>query len=183
MKHVVILSILAGALVACKSAYDPASPENAGDPPSANQRVQSTIDAFVADDPGIQRWFDKSHAFAIYWDVSKGGAGVGGARGEGLVYEQGKLVGKTVMTQATIGLQLGGQSWKEVIFLRDKGVLESFKRGNWKTAAQASAVAAKDGASNKANYRNGVAIFITGEEGLMAEASVGGQQFTFEPLK
>ena len=176
------LSVLVLFIAACSTGYDPGSPERAGDSPSANARVQESIDAFLRADPGMKRFFDDSYGYAVFWKVGKGGLIVGGAHGDGLVYEQGKAVGRTELTQATIGAQLGGQTYKEVIFFRDKGALDRFKSGKFETSAQASAVIAADGASADADYRDGVAIFTVGNEGAMVEASVGGQQFSFEAL-
>jgi lipid-binding SYLF domain-containing protein len=85
------------------------------------------------------------------------------------------------MTQVTIGLQLGGQAYKEIIFFENKAALDKFKQGNYEVSANASAIAAKEGASKTANYSMGVAIFTMGTEGLMFEASVGGQKFSYEP--
>jgi lipid-binding SYLF domain-containing protein len=81
----------------------------------------------------------------------------------------------------TIGLQLGGQTYREIIFFKDKTALDSFKRGNYEVAAGASAIAIKEGASKTAAYDNGVAVFTMGTGGLMFEASIGGQKFSYEP--
>jgi lipid-binding SYLF domain-containing protein len=169
-------------LAACSTGYDPDSPEKAGDPPSANARVRETMDALLKADPSMQRFFDNSYGYAIFWKIGKGGAGVGGARGDGLVYEHGRAVGKSTMTQATIGLQLGGQTYREVVFFRDQGTFRNFQGGKYAFSADASAVAAQDGASAAADYRGGVAVFTHPIEGLRAEASVGGQKFSYEPL-
>ena len=177
-----LFAVVLGAL-GCTTGYDPDSPERGGDAPSANRRVQATIDAFLRADPGMQRFFDRSYGFAIFPSVGKGGFVLGGARGDGLVYVQKKLIGTTELVQVTVGAQIGGQSYSEVIFFRDEGVVDHFKRGGFKLSAQASAVAAQDGASSDADYRGGVAIFTVGNEGLMVEASVGGQSFDFDRLE
>ena len=126
-------------------------------------------------------FFKKSYGYAVFPTIGKGGVGVGGAHGKGRVYEKGKYVGDTSMTQLTIGLQLGGQTYSEVIFFKDKAALDKFKGGDYEVAAGASAIALKDGVSKAAEYNNGVAIFTMGTGGLMFEASVGGQKFSFEP--
>ena len=96
-------------------------------------------------------------------------------------HERGTAIGSSSVTQVTIGLQLGGQTYSEVIFFKDKAALDKFKGGDYEVAAGASAVALKDGVSKAAEYNNGVAIFTMGTGGLMFEASVGGQKFSFEP--
>ena len=151
MKYAILAFLLAG-LAACSTGYDPDSPAVKGDTPDQNRRVREAKATFLRADPGLKRFFDKSYGYAIYPKVGKGGLIVGGAHGVGVVYEQGKLIGTSELTQATIGAQIGGQTFSEVIFFRDAGVLTQFKRGKWRAGAQASAVIAKDGASADADY-------------------------------
>src|SRR5262249_18919993 len=106
----------------------------------------------------------------------------GAALGDGQLFEQGRLIGYCDLTQGTIGLQLGGQSYSEIILFENKAALDRFKAGEFATSAQATAVAASSGASATAKYNGGVMIFVTNEKGLMGEASVGGQKFTYQPL-
>jgi lipid-binding SYLF domain-containing protein len=91
------------------------------------------------------------------------------------------VVGEVILTQVTIGAQLGGQAYSEVVFLEDKPTMNGFKRGNFALSAQASAVAAASGASANAKNKQGVAVFTMTGNGLMYEASVGGQRFRFLP--
>jgi lipid-binding SYLF domain-containing protein len=86
------------------------------------------------------------------------------------------------MSQATIGAQIGGQAYYEIVFFETKEALATFKKGEWTMAAQVSAVALKSGASANAEYKDGVAVFTLTKAGAMAEASVGGQKFSYEPL-
>jgi lipid-binding SYLF domain-containing protein len=132
-------------------------------------------------DPGLQKFFDTAAGYAIFPSVGKGAIGVGGAYGHGELYEGRKLAGYCTLTQASIGLALGGQKYTELIFFETKAAVDRFKSGNFAFAAQASAVALKSGVSTNAKYADGVAVFTMGEEGLMYEASVGGQKFSFEP--
>ena len=134
-------------------------------------------------DPGIQKFFDSSAGYAVFPSVGKGGIGIGGAYGEGLVIVDDEVVGKTSLTQVTVGLQLGGQVYSEFIFFKDDTALGDFKRGNYELGAQASAVAATAGASADADYNEGVAIFTHAGGGLMFEASVGGQKFKYEDVQ
>jgi lipid-binding SYLF domain-containing protein len=112
--------------------------------------------------------------------VAKGGAIVGGAYGRGEVYEQGKMVGWADLTQATIGTQLGGQSFSELILFENKAALDNFKNGKLKFAANASAVAMKSGAADSAKYTDGLLVFVEPIAGLMVEAAVGGQSFSYQ---
>ena len=146
------------------------------------QQTQSAIDQFKKTDPGIKTFFSKARGYAVIPTVGKGGIGIGAARGRGLVYEGGRLVGEVKLTQVTIGAQLGGQTYSEVVFLENKETMDSFKKGDFALSAQATATAAASGASANVKYKQGVAVFTMATGGLMYEASVGGQKFNFIPL-
>jgi lipid-binding SYLF domain-containing protein len=133
-------------------------------------------------DPGLNRLFDDAAGYAVFPTVGKGGMGIGGAHGTGVLYEKNVAMGKTTLTQLTVGLQLGGQAYTEVIFFETEHSLASFKKGEFAMAAQVSAVAAKAGASANARYVDGVSVFTLAKGGVMAEASVGGQKFSYRPF-
>jgi lipid-binding SYLF domain-containing protein len=153
--------------------------------PDVNDRmeldVQRAIIAIKKADPGIETFFENAAGYAVFPSVGKGGLVIGGAYGKGLVIVDGKVDGYTSMSQATIGLQLGGQKYSQFIFFRDKTAVGHFKRGNFEFGAQASAVAITAGASADAAYDSGVAIFTHAAGGLMFEGSVGGQRFKYTP--
>ena len=161
--------------------WNPLAREKASEQPAENIKAAEAIANFKNRDPSMQVFFDKAYGYAIFPTVGKGGMGIGGAYGKGEVYEKGRLVGYTSLTQVTIGFQLGGQAYSEIIFFKDKATLDHFKSGNFAFSAQASAVAATAGASADADYSNGVAVFTMAKGGLMYEASVGGQKFSFTP--
>jgi lipid-binding SYLF domain-containing protein len=144
--------------------------------------VDAAIKAFKKVDPGLNDMFEKAAGYAVFPNVGKGGFIVGGAHGNGQVYEKGKLVGHASLTQVTVGAQVGGQEFSEVIFFETKETLAKFKESEYSMSAQLSAVAAGEGASKDAKYVDGVMVFTKAKEGLMAEASVGGQKFKFEPV-
>ena len=144
--------------------------------------VAQAIESITTDDADVQRFFDTSYGYAVYPSVGKGGFVVGGAHGTGLVYEQGALVGKTDLKQVNVGLQLGGQSYIQVIFFKGKEDLDRFKAGNLEFSGQASAVAITEGASADIDYSKGVAVISKAKGGLMYEASLGGQKFGYKPI-
>ena len=156
----------------------PAPPPGGADPADA----QAVIARFKEKDPGLAKVFATARGYAVYPTVGKGGIGIGGARGKGYVYEGGRLIGRSTLTQVSIGLQLGGQAYSEVVFLKDAAAMESFKRGKLKLDAQASAVALTARAAADLAGRQGVAIVTMAKGGLMYEASVGGQKFSFTPI-
>ena len=143
-------------------------------------KVQTAINLARKEDPGLKKFFDEATGYAIFPTVGKGAIGIGGAYGKGELYEGGHLVGYCDLTQVIIGFALGGQAYTELIFFETTTALDSFKSGNFAFAAQASAVALKSGVSANAKYTDGVAVFTMSEAGLMYEASIGGQKFSYQ---
>ncbi len=160
-----------------------AAPKSTEGKAELTSKVQAAVDRATKQDPGLTKFFNEAAGYAVFPSVGKGAVGVGGAYGRGELYQGGKVVGYCTLTQASIGLALGGQKYTELIFFETPAALERFKSGNFAFAAQASAVALKSGASANAKYAGGVAVFTLGETGLMYEASIGGQKFKFEPIQ
>jgi len=147
-------------------------------------------------------FFSNSYGYAVFPSIGKAGLGIGGARGEGRVYEQGKHVGDTTMTQLSVGFQAGGQAFSEILFFQDKRSFDEFTSGNFEFGANASAVvitaaasgsasgsganaAASGGKSDAATaggYHKGSAVFVIAKGGLMYEASISGQKFSYKAL-
>lgn len=142
-------------------------------------QVKDAIQLFKSDDSQIVKLFDSAYGYAVLPSVGKGAVGIGAAHGEGQVFEKGALIGNCKMTQITIGAQLGGQEFAELIFFENKDALTAFKSNEWAMSAGVSAVAAAESASADAKYKNGVLVFTIAKGGLMFEASVGGQKFRF----
>jgi lipid-binding SYLF domain-containing protein len=134
-------------------------------------------------DPSMENLFKNSAGYVIFPNVGKGGVGVGGAAGKGTVYQNGVPVGTAQMVQVTVGAQAGGQAYREIIFFKDKGALDRFMDNKFEFSEQVSAVAVKAGAAANTDYRNGVSVFSQEKGGLMLEASLGGQKFTYKSLK
>jgi len=131
-------------------------------------------------DSGLERFFEKSAGYVIFPNVGKGGFIIGGASGNGVVYENGSAIGMANLKKLNIGLQAGGQAIIEVIFFETKTDLDRFTEGKFEFAAETSAVALKSGIAFNAKYKDGVAVFALPKAGLMADASVGGQKFGFK---
>ena len=148
-----------------------------------HQEVLATIADFKKADPSLEKFFSSSVGYAVFPTIGKGAVGIGGAHGTGELLVGGKALGKTSMTQVTIGLALGGQAYSEIIFFETRETLDAFKGNQFSFAAQVSAVAVASGAAKNAAYRNGVAVFTRAKGGLMGEASIGGQKFNFEAYK
>jgi lipid-binding SYLF domain-containing protein len=134
---------------------------------------------FIGSDSLMQSLFANAYGYVIFPNIGKGAIGIGGAAGNGIVFEKGTPVGSAKMKQVSIGFQLGGQVYREVIFFENVEALDRFKQEKFEFAAQASAVAATKGASANVKYRDGVMVFTQEKKGLMYEASVGGQKFNY----
>jgi lipid-binding SYLF domain-containing protein len=169
------LIALTGLLAGCQTADSPKEKE------ALHDRVLATVERFKTEDPSMKKFWDSAYGYAVFPQVTKGGLVVGGAHGEGELFEKGNMVGIVELSQGTVGAQIGGQGYSEIIFLKDKLSFEEFKGSEYALSAQASAVAAKKGASTDADFEHGVAVFTLAKTGLMAEASVGGQKFKFKP--
>lgn len=172
--------LISGLVIACLPIFMVGS-AIAGSDPANEQRARDTIEAFKTTDPSIHTFFGTADGYAVFPEIAKGAVVVGGAAGDGTVFERGTAIGSSSMTQLTVGLQLGGQTYSEVIFFKNRAALDKFEGGDYEIAAGASATALKEGASKTADYNNGITIFTMGMGGLMFEASIGGQKFTFKP--
>ena len=154
---------------------------------NAQDKMQKDVEnakaEFIKTDPMMKSLFENAYAYVIFPNVGKGAVGIGGAAGQGIVYQHGKQIGTAKMKQITVGFQAGGQAYREVIFFENDASLNSFKSDDLEFSGQASAVAVTKGASGNVKYKEGVMIFSQQKGGLMYEASVGGQKFDFTANK
>lgn len=185
-----ILSVLAALLVLAAPAARAASDDE-------------TIKLFK-DAGESAKYFDHSYGYAVFSSIGKGGIGIGGAYGKGNVYERGKHIGTVSMSQLSLGLQLGGQAYSQIIFFEDRRALDEFTDGNFEFGAGVSAVAItaaasasatttgagtgvsggkKDATTTSGGYYKGMAVFTIAKGGLMYEASVAGQKFKYRANK
>ncbi len=177
MKNVLKISgllVIAAILAGCST-----EPKTSDERADLRESAATTVRKVERDDPDFTNFLNAAYGYAVFPSVGKGGLIAGGAYGHGVVYQQGQIVGYCDLRQATIGAQIGGQAYSEIIAFETPQALDNFKSNKYEVAAQASAVAVKAGAAATAKYNGGVAIFTHAEGGLMAEASVGGQQFTY----
>jgi lipid-binding SYLF domain-containing protein len=167
---------------------------------AADDDYPKTIEVFrKAGESGA--FFDSAYGYAVFPTIGKGGIGIGGAYGKGRVFEKGKYIGDCSMKQATIGFQFGGQAYSQIVFLQDARALKEFTGGNFEFGAEASAIAITASADAKAGtsgasagasagkhdaktvgaYHKGMAVFTVAKGGLMYEATIGGQKFSYKP--
>lgn len=163
-------------LVACSTA-----PTTTAQRDELTQKATTEREQWKALDPGMEQLAKSSEGYAFFPEVVKGGLGVGGAYGRGVVYEQNQQIGYADVTQGSVGLQAGGQTYSELVVFQNKAAMERFKKNPVDFAANASAIIATTGASANARFVDGVAVFVRPTAGAMAEAAVGGQRVTYVP--
>lgn len=178
MVQVPRLTVILSALLLCTAS---ASADKSNEELAA--QVQEARKTWQAKDDTFNATLEKAYAYAIFPEVGKGGFIVGASHGQGEVYEKGKLIGRSKMTQTTVGAQVGGQTFAQVILFKNKKALDRFKQSRFEGSAAATAIGGKKGAAAASKYKNGVAIMVLPLKGAMAEAAGGGQKFHFEPIE
>ena len=158
-------------------AFTIVSPVIADERSRLTEEVTEARATFVQKDPSLEKEMSAAAGYALFPGVGKGGIGIGGAHGTGQVMFKGGPIAKATLTQVSIGLQLGGQKYAELILFQNRDALDSFLTGSFTMSAQATAVAAASGAAANAKYSGGVKVITMAIGGLMYEASVGGQKF------
>ncbi len=152
---------------------------------------------------GTQRFFAEAYGYAVFPTIGKGGAGLGAAYGKGRVYRGNQAVGQSTMVQVSIGFQLGGQAFSQIVFFKNEAAYDRFTNGSFEFGVEASAVAITLGASarsgttgtsaggnesrssdakNRGHWTADMAVFTLAKGGFMYEATIGGQKFSFESL-
>jgi lipid-binding SYLF domain-containing protein len=168
-----VLTVVAGLLVSCATA-----PSSRTERETLLAEAASAMKRMSAEDAGVVALVQRGYGYALFPTVTKGGLVVGGAHGQGVLYEQGRHTSYCDLTQATVGLQAGAQTFSELLVFESKGALDRFKAGQLNFAADASAVVLKTGVATDISFVDGVAVAVSPIGGAMVEAAIGGQQFT-----
>ena len=171
--------------------------------PVQADKFTDTIEIYKKSE-AVQPFLKNAYGYAVFPTIGKAGIGIGGSYGTGQVYKGGKVTGEVSLIKGSIGFQLGGQAFSQMIFFEDKRAYDEFTSGEFEFDASASAVAITAGAQAKAgtegatagasagpatgvqaetNYHKGMAVFVHTKGGLMFEASIGGQKFNFKAKK
>jgi lipid-binding SYLF domain-containing protein len=169
-------ALAAGLLVSCSTA--PVTQESRNE---LLEKATATMMEMNRENPEMEAFAGKGTGYAVFPEVIKGGLVFGGSYGRGVVYEGGQHIGYADMRQGSFGLQVGGQTYSELIVFESKAALERFQQGRLDFAADASAIIVETGTAATARFVDGVAVIVRPIAGAMAEASVGGQQFTYVP--
>ena len=165
---------------------------------------QSSTIAEFSKAPAVAQYFESAYGYALFPTIGKGGIVIGAAHGSGQVYQQGEVIGFTTLTEVSIGFQLGGQAYSQVVFFEDERALQDFTSGNFEFSAEASAIAVTagagaaagsegagaganvygvDSAQADAGYYKGMVVFTLAKGGLMYQATIAGQKYDYEPLQ
>jgi lipid-binding SYLF domain-containing protein len=168
-----VLTLVSGLLVSCATA-----PTSRSEREVLLAEAASALKRMNAEDPGVNGLVRRGYGYALFPTVTKGGLVVGGARGQGVLYEQGRHTAYCDLTQATVGLQAGAQTFSELLVFESKATLDRFKAGQLTFAADASAVVLKTGVATDTSFVDGIAVVVSPIGGVMVEAAIGGQQFT-----
>lgn len=174
---VAALAIVAG-LTGCSTA--PKTPEQKR---SLQAEADATIVSMTSKDASLRNFINNAYGYAVFPNIGKGGVLVGGAYGRGIVYEQGRPVGFAELNQGSVGAQIGGQTYAEMIVFENQNALSKLKSGNFDIGGEVSAVALKAGAAREARFNNGIAVFQMPKGGLMAAAAINGQKLNYQPME
>ena len=171
-----ICALAASLLIGCTTA-----------PPSQESRNALVEEATAAMkdmnrfDPGVESLARKGYGYALFPEVVKAGLGLGGGYGRGVVYEQGQHVGYADLTLGSLGAQIGGQTFSELIVFENKAAMDRFKLSPVDFTAGAAAMILQNGAAVNASFIDGIAVVVRPITGAMAEATIGGQQVKYVP--
>jgi lipid-binding SYLF domain-containing protein len=174
---ILVLTVVAGLLVGCATA-----PTSRADRDALLAEATSSLQQMRAEDSALGELVRRSYGYALFPKVTKGGLGVGGAYGRGVVYERGRHVGYSYLSRASVGLQAGGQTFGELLVFESKDALDQFKAGQFNFSADASAVVMESGMATNVTFADGVAVVVRPMGGAMVEAAIGGQKFAYETL-
>jgi lipid-binding SYLF domain-containing protein len=186
MKKASLGYVLCGALLLCVVAPACGGSQKDAKGASAPERVegiQETIALFKAKDSSIEQLFSSSAGYVVIPTVGEGAFILGGAHGAGEAFEGGGYVGRVSVSEVSIGAQVGGQSYSQVVFFKTPAAFKKLKENSFQFGAEVSAVGADQGVAKNAEFKDGVATFVIPKKGLMAAAAVGGQKLSFEAAK
>jgi lipid-binding SYLF domain-containing protein len=176
-KVIVLVSVIAfGSMVSCATA-----PDTVDERQTLESRARTTVQEMTAQDADLRDLIAGSYGYVVFPEIGKGGAVVGAAWGRGVMFEQGRPTGFVELNQGSIGAQLGGQTFAELIVLQDARAAERIRSGTFEIGGNVSAVVLKAGAAKSATFTDGVAVFQMPRGGMMVELSVAGQKLNYEP--
>jgi lipid-binding SYLF domain-containing protein len=171
------------AILACLTAAACSSgkPKTPAESANLEQKANATVGDFKTQDPSLENVLSSAAGIAVFPSIGKGGMIVGGAHGQGVLMENGQTTGFLTLNQASIGAQLGAESFSEILVLRDADALAKLKAGNFKVSGNVSATALSAGAAAQAEFNEGMSAFVRTRGGAMVDISVAGQKIDYRP--
>ncbi|UJR78778.1 YSC84-related protein [Sandaracinus amylolyticus] len=170
----VLFGLFASLVLGCASA-----PESRPDQRALEARADGAVQTMTARDPTLRPLLARSAGYIVFPEVTEGGFIVGGAQSVGVVYENGRPTGYAELRGGTVGAQIGGQSYSQLVVFDSREALNRMRAGNFDLTAGLTATAIQSGAAAQANFENGTAVFIDSQSGLMAGATVGGESISY----
>ena len=164
--------------VGCASA-----PETAAEQSTLEMEAHATLHSMTDKDPQLQSVLDESAGYAVFPTVGEGALIAGVMSGVGVVYDrQGQAIGTAEVRGGSVGAQVGGHSYSQLTIFQTQAALDEFMSDETELSTDASATAASAGASARLSFEEGIAVVVDDETGLMAEASLDGQRYDYEPM-
>jgi lipid-binding SYLF domain-containing protein len=179
-KYTQVLGILMGTMLL--GACGVVGPTNSEERELLNKRAQASLEDFKRSDPTLNSFLNKAYGYAVFPRVTSGAFIVGGAAGDGVVYQKGKMVGYADLSQGSVGAQVGGERFAELVIFTTEMTYVNFTHNTFEFDARASAVAVGAGAGSVADYGKGVIVEQLTESGLMVQAALGGQKLRYRDV-
>ena len=173
---VTLLGLVIGLMAACATA--PATQEGKDE---LVRRAAAGLKAWDRAVPGIERFAQGNLGYIMFPEINKGGVGIGGAYGRGVVYARGQHIGYADLSLGSLGPQLGGQTYQELIVFADEATFARFRRGRFDVTAATSMVLATEGYAGALRTAGGAAILYRPTGGAMGELVLAAQHLTFAP--
>jgi lipid-binding SYLF domain-containing protein len=181
MRLIRLLSVTAASMLILGFAGCATAPKTEEAKSEMQNSAQAALDKFKAADPAVASQLNNAYGYAIFPEVGKGGFIAGAAYGRGEVMEQGKLVGYADIRQGSVGAQIGGETFRELVIFQTNEALHKLKNNNFTFGADATAVMVESGKSAATEFKNGVAVYTMPIKGAMVSAAITGQKFVFVP--
>lgn len=170
-----VLAMMALGLAGCETN----TPNSAANRTDQQQRAQTALQQMTNQDAKLQDLIQSSYGYAVFPEVGNAAVGIGGSSGQGVVYRNGQPIGTAKIDSVSVGPQVGGQTYSELIVFQNEQALNRLENNSLEFGAEASATLVKAGAAAASRFDNGVGVFILPKGGLMAGASISGQKFHF----
>jgi lipid-binding SYLF domain-containing protein len=154
----------------------------AGSKPEIDASVSQALTQFYALHPKNKELADTATGMLVFPRITKGGVGIAGEYGEGVLHVKGKTVGYYSIGSASIGLTLGVARRSEIIMFMTQESLDKFENsGGWKIGVDAGIAVVSLGAGGQYDTKTlqqPILGFVFGEKGLIGDLSLEGSKIS-----